>query len=71
LVINRGRLNLDILALTEPLELAVVYLSEPDLIALVKDSDLAYLAVLSSYYLDDFNDQIDLMTFAFGGMQLF
>jgi hypothetical protein len=27
--------------------------------------------VLPSDYLDDFNDQIDLVTFTFGGMQLF
>jgi hypothetical protein len=71
LVIYRGRLNLDILAFAKPLELAIEYLSVPDLIALVKDSDLAHLLVLPSDYLDDFNDQIDLVTFTFGGMQLF
>ena len=71
MVIYRGRLNLDILAFAEPLELAIEYLSVPDLIALVKDSDLAHLVVLPSDYLDDFNDQIDLVTFTFGGMQLF
>ena len=66
MVINRGRLNLDILAFAEPLELAIEYLSVPDLIALVKDSDLAGLVVLPSDYLDDFNDQIDLVTSSFG-----
>lgn len=71
MVINRGRLNLDILAFAEPLELAIEYLSVPDLIALVKDSDLAGLVVLPSDYLDDFNDQIDLVTYSFGRMQLF
>ena len=71
LVIYRGRLNLDILAFAEPLELAIEYLSEPNLVAFVKDSDLARLLVLPSDYLDDFNDQIDLVTFAVGGMQLF
>jgi hypothetical protein len=71
LVIYRSRLNLDILTFAEPLELAIEYLSEPDLVALVKDSDLARLVVLPTDNLDDFNDQIDLVTFAVGGMQLF
>ena len=71
LVIYRGRLNLDILPFAEPLELAIEYLSEPDLIALVKDPNLAGLVVLPSDNLDNFNDQIDLVTFAFGSMKLF
>ena len=71
LVKYRGRLNLDILTFAEPLELAIEYLSEPDLVALIKDSDFARLVVLPTDYLDDFNDQIDLLTFAFGGMKLF
>ena len=71
MVIYRSRLNLDILTFAEPLELAIEYLSEPDLVALIKDSDFARLVVLPTDYLDDFNDQIDLLTFAFGGMKLF